>query len=142
MDEAWEKVYERAVKLTRKKDGITASVLMKELGLGLTRAGRILDRMKQEGIVVRYQMPNGRIYFGLVSAEPKISEASRKAMCLLTKHSGMVKIYGPAHPLVRAIAHALEDERNAGLDIASAAALNASTPQDAVRRILLMKRII
>jgi S-DNA-T family DNA segregation ATPase FtsK/SpoIIIE len=50
-----DEVYEEAVKLILESKQASVSVLQRRLGLGYTRAARLIDMMEDEGIVGPYQ---------------------------------------------------------------------------------------
>jgi len=67
-------VYEEAVKLVLEGKQASVSVLQRRLGLGYTRAARLIDMMEDEGVVGPYQGSKPREIL-ITSEEYQIKDA-------------------------------------------------------------------
>ncbi|MDD5449736.1 MAG: DNA translocase FtsK [Candidatus Omnitrophica bacterium] len=75
-----DEIYEEAVRVILESNQASVSILQRRLGLGYTRAARIIDMMEQEGIVGPYQgsKPRDILVDNKAQAAPKTIPAEEK----------------------------------------------------------------
>ena len=72
-----DEVYEEAVKLILESKQASVSVLQRRLGLGYTRAARLIDMMEDEGVVGPYQGSKPRDLLTTLEEYSKKSEPEK-----------------------------------------------------------------